>query len=370
MTRRSVGSLLPLGNGRFRVRIGSGTDPATGERRVLQRTVSGGRLAAEQALAALLVEAQLPPTATMTLRSYVEGVWIPSLRLRERTIDGYKCKMNQQVLPYLGDLSLADVDPYALDSWLARLSDLKLSDRTRQHAYRVLHAALGRAVKLRLLPANPLDAVDAPRVERKTPEVLTAVEARAYIAAFRGHLLEAHVLVTLDCGLRRSEAAALKWSDIDFSAGTVDISRGLHQAHGKVWTEPPKTVKSRRVVDLSPPILARLKELRGIGPLTSENGATVSPDRITELYRRHLAKCELRKIPLKNLRHTNATRLLEAGVPLWVVSQRLGHSSQATTDAFYLAPGRERMAEAAQTLGAVWEPPKADTDPQIASQEH
>ena len=325
---------------------------------MLTRTVSGGRLAAEQALAALLVEAQLPPTATMTLRSYVDGVWIPSLRLRERTIDGYKCKMKQQVLPYLGDLALSEIDPFSLDSWLARLSDLKLSACTRQHAYRVLHAALGRAVRWRLLPANPLDAVDAPKIERTPPDVLTALEARAYIAAFRGHPLEAHVLVTLDCGLRRSEAAALKWSDIDFNAGTVDITKGVHEAHGRVWTEPPKTSKSRRVIDLSPPIRARLKELRGIGPLTSENGAAVRPNRISELYSRHVTASGLRKVALKNLRHTNATRLLEAGVPLWVVSQRLGHSSQATTDAFYLAPGRERMAEAAQILGDVWEPRK------------
>lgn len=350
--RRSIGSVSRLGPDRYRVQVEIGRDPVSGERRRLSRNVRGTRAEAERELARLTLEAGAAPSSTVTLRAYVETAWIPRTaeRVRRRTVDDYALKMKSHVLPKLGDVRLGDLQPYQLDRFFGELAAGDLSPRSRLHVYRVLHNALGQAVKWRLIPTNPLDAVERPRVEQSEPDVLSAAEANAYLDAFAGHVLEPFVIVAIAAGLRRSELAALSWSDVDLKAGTVSVERGLHESGGEVWAEKPKTTRSRRVVTLPGWAVARLKAIRGVGPLALEGGAAIRPTRITVLYRRHVAAAGLRYVPLKNLRHTAATLALAAGVSPVTLSRRLGHSTFATTDSFYLKITRDADELAAEQL--------------------
>lgn len=368
-SRRPDASITDLGGGKYRVVVSARPDPLTGKRRRLSKTVRGGLRVAQAMRSRLLAEAGKIPTASLTLREFIEGMWVPSMeppRVRRRTRDEYSAKMTLYVLPTLGSVKLGDLEPYVLDRWLAKLAVKKsrahhdedepaadLSPRTRLHAYRALHAALHAAVLWRLVESNALDAVKAPAVPRRKPDVLTAAEANLYIDAFAGNALEPLLLLAIGAGLRRSELAALAWKDVDLRAATVSITKGRHQRKGEVWIEPPKSQASRRVVSLPPWCIEGLTPYRGIGPVVVDHGVWLTPETISARYRKVVVDAGLRYVPLKNLRHTSATLAIEAGVSLYAVSKRLGHSSPSVTDAFYLSPDRSLDEDAARRLGGL-----------------
>lgn len=351
--RSELGNIRKLGPGSYRVEVSFGRDAVTGEPRRSSRNVRGTKADAKRMAARMALEMGAAPSSTMTLSEYLEEMWLPATRerVRTRTATDYELKLKKHVTPRLGHLRLDSLAPYQLDRWLGELAAGDLSPRSRLHCYRVLHNALSQAVRWRLIPSNPLDAVERPKVEQSDPDVLSASEANTYLDAFTGHPIEPFIVVAIAAGLRRSELAALRWSDVDLKTGVVSVSRGLHEAGGKVWAEDPKTARSRRTVVLPAWAVARLKKLRGLGPLVTEDDGPMRPLRISALYRKHVDATEgLRYIPLKNLRHTSASLALAAGVDLVSVSRRLGHSTVTTTDTFYLRPGRQADEIAAEKM--------------------
>lgn len=352
--RRDLGTIRETSPGTWVVQASLGRDPVSGKRRRPTRTVRGSRREAERALARIYAEAGAVDGAAITLREYLDSMYLPHLRervksgeLRIRTVDGYAEKLDAYVVPVLGSKKLTGLRPYDLDRWLAGLSDKGLSPRTRLHAYRVLSTALVTAVRWRLMPSNPLAAVTAPSVKRTAPVVLSASQANDYLDAFKGHELEPIVAIALGIGLRRSELCALEWSDIDMKTGTVSITKGRHERGCKVWTEPPKSENSRRIVVLPKWALETIRPYVGLGPIVG----ALTPDQVSTRYRKHVTDSGLPWCPLKNLRHSYATIALASGVDLAVVSRILGHSTIAITDGFYLAPGLEAYVKAAEKMG-------------------
>jgi integrase len=354
--------------GLWRIRVSIGYNSVSGKRRRPSVTVRGDESKAAIAFAKLLLEAGRLPEEEVTVRQFFEDMYLPHVegRLRKLTVQAYRCKFEIHILPELGEIPLSGLSPYILDRWL---DGVKGSDRTRLHAYRVLNAALNVAVRWRLLDHNPLRAVEVPKVrnERK-PEVLTLEEAAQYLGAFEGHVLEPIVVLALAAGLRRSELAGLRWSDLRFwketgedgvasEYGEVSVARGLHDHKGEVLEELPKSVTSARVVALPAWAVAALRPLRGLGPLVTEDGEQMRPWRISWLYERRVREAELRRVQFKNLRHSHACLLLDAGVDLYTVSRRLGHSTVAVTESHYVRPSERAdraAAEALRIVGQNW----------------
>ena len=210
--------------------------------------------------------------------------------------------------------------------------------------------------------------MDPPKALLRDLETLSVDEVRAYLDAFSGHVLEPLVVVGIATGLRPCELFALEWRDVDLSAAEVRVRRGLHQRKSEVWFEDPKSARSHRVVSLPAWAVDSLKPLRGLGPLIPDGGTHMSPIKVSRLYRRLVTSSkDLRYVPLRDLRHTHATLMLEAGVDVVVVSRRLGHSTIAITDLHYLRPKRSADRSAADAFGdllvARRRPDEASADP-------
>lgn len=353
--RREVGSVREVAPGVFRVEIACGRDPASGRRNRLSETVRGTDKDAERALARLILQVGKSVTSKLTLSEYVTDVWLPAIKVRKRTYDGYEEKMRLHVLPALGHLRLDRIQPYLLDKWVLGLPDT----RTGMHAYSVLNNALNRAVRWRLIEHNPLDAVDRPAPGEYEVEVLNEDEANEYLDLFAGHEVEPFVVLAIAAGMRRSELFALEWSDVDLKARTVSITKGRHERKGEVWNEDPKSKNSRRLVSLPGWAVEALRPHRGIGRLSPRKPSQISY-RYKQLIlaedrarRERDPKDGLRYVAMKQLRHTHATLELAHGVDVVTISRRLGHSTVSITDAFYLRPGRaadERAANAIEGL--------------------
>jgi integrase len=162
-------------------------------------------------------------------------------------------------------------------------------------------------------------------------------------------------------GMRRSEVLGLKWPDIDFNTKRLHLNRGLVAVGYEVQQTRGKTKSSRRSIDLDPTTLDVLDgwrafqaaEFAAVGIDNSEHwvftdgdGAPIHPHAIYEAFRRIVHNAGVPTIRFHDLRHTHGSLLIREGVPVKVVSERLGHAHIAHTMQTYqhLLPGMQADA--------------------------
>ena len=129
-----------------------------------------------------------------------------------------------------------------------------------QYHHVILSEALKHAVKLGLLTRNVCQAVDSPSPEHKEMATLTSDEVPDFLETIEVSLYHILFYVGLFTGLRRSELLGLQWGDLDLELASLSVVRTLHQLdNGEYVIRPPKTKKSKRVVDLSPNVALLLR---------------------------------------------------------------------------------------------------------------
>lgn len=183
-------------------------------------------------------------------------------------------------------------------------------------------------------------------------------------------------------GARRGEICALRWSDIDLDASVISINRTVQNIAGRgtVFTAP-KIKRSRRCIKIGPECVQLLREYRQhqkaerfkVGSewmrrVEIENGKTVDndllftrwngqpldPNAVTSWFPGFLAAHDLPAVHFHSLRHTNASLLIAAHVPVTTVSGRLGHAKTSTTTDIYAGFIRSSDAAAADALTDVF----------------
>jgi integrase len=358
-----------------------GPDPATGKRR---RKWKGGFPRERDAREALnvvltqLAEGRYTAPSGTTVASFLIDEWLPSRehRVRPSTLLSYRQALDGRVVPRIGALELRELRPkHVAELYSALLEsggrDARrgpgLSARTVRYTGMLFTRALDDAVRLGYLSTNPAKLVERPRPREREMATWTAPEARRFLEHVREDRLYALWALYLTTGLRRGEALGLRWGDVELDAGRLAVRRTLIAVDGKpAWSEP-KTERSRRVVALDVETVAvlrvhrtrQLEERLALGTGYRDNGlvyATVAghelhPDNVTNAFDRHVKAAGLPRIRLHDLRHSAATLLLEEGVPLKVVSERLGHSSIAITGDLYQHVTEHMQAEAAAKAG-------------------
>ena len=164
-------------------------------------------------------------------------------------------------------------------------------------------------------------------------------------------------------GMRRGEILGLRWQDVDLDRARLSVRQALVAVGYDVIRSTPKS-HSARVIDLDAETVTRLRahrarqdeERRQWGTdyqdqdlvVAKENGEPIHPHTFSQSFERLVAKAAVRTIRLHDLRHTHATLALKAGVPVKVISERLGHESPAFTLKQYahVIPGMQAEAAA------------------------
>ncbi|GIK78445.1 MAG: hypothetical protein BroJett022_21350 [Actinomycetes bacterium] len=172
-------------------------------------------------------------------------------------------------------------------------------------------------------------------------------------------------------GMRRGEVLGLRWADIDLEAARLSVRNAVVTVSYAILEASPKSHQAR-VVDLDPETVALLREHRarqqaerdlwgsdyrdGDLVVAKENGEPLHPQSFSQAFDRIVAKADLRRIRLHDLRHTHATIAIKAGVPVKVISERLGHESPAFTLRQYahVVPGMQAEAavQVAELVGS------------------
>jgi len=283
--------------------------------------------------------------------------------LKESTVVHYEWIVGRYLVPALGNVPLARLGPEHVHAMLAAMADRGLSARTQRQARAVLRRALGHAEKWGHVTRNAAALVDAPRIGRaRTDDALTADEARSVLDAASGDRLEALAWVVLTLGLRKGEALALRWVDIDFTDGTVRVGATLkRRAGGGCYLDTPKTEGGYRVLPLSEALSQVLRghmarqEAVGEGGFvfTTPIGTPLDPRNSLRWWHNLTERAGVGRRRFHASRHTAASLMHEAGVPLEVISRVLGHASIAITADTYTEirdAARRRGVEAVASL--------------------
>lgn len=355
---RKAGQIISRGDDKYIVRVDLGRDQ-NGKRIRINKTIYGKREDAQRALNKMLVDRDLgilsQPTL-QTVNAYLDH-WLVTAakpRLRARTHKEYKDQLARYVRPVLGGLKLAKLTPLAIQSVYSDMLQKGLSARTVRLTHTIFSNSLKQAVKWRILPFNPADAVDLPKYVRPEMIALSQLEAARFLEAVQGDPHELLFNLLLSTGLRPSEAIALKWSDLDLGKSRLSVKRTLSRTDGQWHEEDPKTPKSKRTIDI-PLGLTRMFAKREIVPglvFRNELGEPLglrAPTR--DNFKPALARAKLNPdTRLYDLRHTCATLLLLGGdytqqVHIKLVSEYLGHSNiQITLDTYgHVLPGMNKV---------------------------
>ncbi|MDP8921383.1 MAG: site-specific integrase [Chloroflexota bacterium] len=306
--------------------------------------------------------------------------WLASVKpdLRAGTYRNYELYTRVHFKPAFGRHRLSTLRPATIQQFLAaRREALRaqpnaegekplLSARTVRHLYVVLNTAFRWGVRKGLLAVNPCDRVDPPRVEHHEAKALTPEETARLLAAAAENTDPLRALWELAAltGARKGELLAIRWADLDLDAGTLQIRRTQTGTKGGAGIyNPPKTTRSRRVLELAPDVVAALRAHRDrqswdrqrLGTdyadadlvFATSLGTPLDQGNVTRAFKRALSAAGLpRTTNFHRLRHGAATMMLEAGETVATVSEYLGHSSPAVTMAIYAhtVPGAKRRA--------------------------
>jgi integrase len=270
-------------------------------------------------------------------------------KVRARTHERYCELLQLHVLPILGKVQLQKLLPQHLQKLYNQKLEEGYAPQTVKHIHRVLHRALGDALRWQLVVRNVCDAVDPPRVPKKEMQALTGEQALQFLEAAAGDPLEALYVLALTTGMRQGELLGLKWEDLDLALGTVQVRRTITRLTKKGFTvSEPKTAKSRRKIHLTRLAIEALKRHRirqneaklAAGPAWDEQGWVFCnkvgrPIEVGNMIRRSfrliLTKAGLPIIRFHDLRHSAASLLLSLGVHAKIVQELLGHSQISLT---------------------------------------
>ena len=270
-------------------------------------------------------------------------------KLKPRTLDSYQGIVRLYIEPKLGKVKLSKLGASQILGWRNQLLKSHLSPRTVHHAYSVLRTALGRAVKLGLVPRNVVLLVDPPTVKDVEIEVMTPSQVQALLAAAQGARFDNLFAVLASTGLRLGEAQALRWCDVDLDQGLLRVQHTLYWPARQPWSlAEPKSVRSRRVV----PLIGQARQAlvaqrdRQVFERQAAGSKYVDADLVFATpfgspVRSWGVEYDFKKalkaagLPLSHhphsLRHGAATFLLASGAAEATVMRFLGHTNIATT---------------------------------------
>lgn len=323
-------------------------------------------------LRAALAEAEqgvVPPKGRLTVGAWLDR-WLAEHvdpHRRPRTADSYRSTVRLYLEPAIGRVALARLSPDHVAGMMGDLTRRDLSPTTQRYALVVLRIALGRAVKLGLVPRNVASIVDAPRKARPAIHPLTADQVRTLLAATSADRLGPLYAVAVGLGMRQGELLALHWQDLDLEARTLAVRHTL--LAGARELAPPKTDGGRRTLRIPASVVAILREQRtrqarerlAAGPkwsdldyvFTTPLGRPLDGVNVTHAFQRALEAAGLPRQRFRDLRHAYAVLLIERGVELAAISRPWDTATSRPTADLYGAWTREMAAIVAAHMDEV-----------------
>ena len=369
------GNIRKRSDGRWEGRYTAGYHPETGKRiikNVLGKTQAECKAKLKKAIGesqSLDVGRADEYTVVTWLRTWFELYSKP--HIRPSTMNYYQRNIEQHVIPAIGDIPLNKLTTRDLQKLyndlqsngrLRKVQKKKkpgLSNSTVRGIHMMLHNALDRAVKEKLILSNPTENCIIPKIEKQEMKILRPDPISSYLnAAERRNALPMFYL-ELVSGLRKGELTALLWSDLDIQNRTISVSKQyVKNPNGELALTRPKTETSVRKVSIPQEAVDLLISEHDKHPdnpymfPSPITGEMYYPDSIVNLHKKILKDAGLPHIRFHDLRHTFATLALQNGVDVKTVSSMLGHYDAGFTLRTYTHATRQMQQKAAEKMGS------------------
>lgn len=308
------------------------------------------------------------------LTTWLETYKKPSVK--QNTFEGYERVVKGHLIPTLGSLYLKDLRPEHIQAMINEkstkgnlLTGDPLQPRMVEYIYAVLHGALDQAYKNQIIIYNPCDMVNKPQKVKKEFICWTAEQANKFLAAIKKDRNYIIYLLALTTGMRRSELLGLRWDDVDLKKNLLSVKQVMVRVKGGYKFQDPKTKKSKRTIQISDKVAAALKEWKRKqniekaafpGEYNEQNlilcsimGEPVNPESVSRNFKKDLEAAKMPDIRFHDLRHCHASMLLEQGIDLKTISDRLGHSTITMTADIYSHITDKLQAKAVTSLDSV-----------------
>lgn len=279
-------------------------------------------------------------TVESYLREWLTGV---AKSLEASTYRNYDSDCRLHLVPLLGKYELSMLKAAQIQHDLVKKLEENLSSKTVHNIVGTLSTALTQAVKWGYLHANPCTNVVLPKMKRqKDIRTGEAEQLRAILRRLHGRQWYLPTLIALYTGMRRGEVLGLRWEDYNAEQQTLSVRHALSRVKDSQIVEKGTKQDRAHVIAIGG-ILCRLLNRHRLRSLHTtptdwicckEDGRHLAPGGLTLAFARAAEKASA-KLSFHGLRHTQATTLLLAGVPIKTVSDRLGHSTVAMTTDLY-----------------------------------
>ena len=369
------GNIRKRSDGRWEGRYTAGYDPQTGKR-IIKNVL--GKTQAE--VKAKLTKALEDSKELDVIRTdeYTVAEWLrlwydlyAEPNVRPTTAASYRRSIELHVIPRIGDIKLNRLTSRELQKLYkdllenGRLREVQkeknpgLSNSTVRGIHMMLHNALARAVKERLILRNPTEDCIIPKLEKKEMKILHPEDIKAYLTAAERRGVLPMFYLELVSGVRKGELVALLWDDLDMERRTISVSKqALSRPGGEIVVNRPKTENSIRAVSIPQEAVDLLVEEHKKHPdnpymfPSPKTGGMYYPDSVVNLHKKLLQDAGLEHIRFHDLRHTFATMALQNGVDVKTVSSMLGHYDAGFTLRTYTHVTRQMQEQAAEKMGS------------------
>ena len=385
------GSIRRRSNGTWEGRYSDGVNA---EGKQIQRSVYGKtKKEVADKLHAIFFQKQqgiyVTPTKVLVKDWLIE--WLHNyahITVRPSTYISYEGYIYNHIIPIIGDLPIQKLTPpivqnFYNDRFLNGRIDGKggLSSKTLRNMHNMFHQAMEQAKINGLIMQNPTDNAIIPKSQKKEMRVLSVQEQLRLLNVVHLHRLGFAIKFDLATGLRIGELCALKWTDLNYQKKTVKISRTLQRIKTNqlereeldgsenmtmVVEGDVKTSSGFREIPIPDKIWMELlqhqqrqqQEYMSLGvPILPDGyifampfGTCVEPSTMRDALNYLLAVAEIEHANFHSLRHTFATRAIEAGMPVKTLSDILGHSQVQITMDLYCHSSIDHMRDSMNAL--------------------
>ena len=293
--------------------------------------------------------------------------WLETIHpaLKPRTVADYEDLCRLYIRPAIGKVKLAKLTPDQVQRLYSSLQSKGL-DRAPTHVHAALHRACKLAVLWRWLPENPCDRVLPPSYAAPRKDVWDRQQLKTFLDGAAERTLSPLWVATIATGCRLGELMGLAWADVDLPAGVVKVRGNLQRIRGEWVKSTPKTQAGERTITLPAEGVTALKTQRARQAewrlkagadwqdtglvFTGLKGQPLQPSVVEHALARECERLGLPKVTPHGLRHLHASLLLDAGLPVPVVSARLGHARPSITMSIYAHRVGQDDRQAAEAL--------------------
>ncbi|MGP7817727.1 tyrosine-type recombinase/integrase [Niallia sp. 01092] len=278
--------------------------------------------------------------------------------VRKNTFNIHKRSIENHLIPYFKEINLIELKPIMYQKFLKSLAQKDYSRRTIEIIHGTFFSAMEKAVTLKKIEFNPAVGVTIPKPvkQKKKLEYMESDNIPVFLqAAYQyGYIYWIFFKILLETGMRKGEAAALTWKDIDLKEGTININKTLdfQAKDDDDLFGDPKTFTSNRIITIRKGLIndlsfhrnyqnqnkLALKEnyLHDLNLVLCRNDGNFMPkSSLFNAMERILLRANLQQIPIHALRDTHAVLLIESGASIEYVQKRLGHKNyQVTVDLY------------------------------------